>query len=77
MAFASLLKNPVFYDIFGLVVFSYFAILAIYHLTTNTPLTKINAIVILVIALAGLVVDGSMVLKTFIIKQKPLKRARA
>lgn len=68
-----LFKNPIFYDIFGIAVFSYLAILASHHLTTATPLAKTNAIVLLLIAIAGLIVDGSMIIKTFILKQKPLK----
>lgn len=68
----SLLKNPVFYDIFGLAVFTYLGILAVYHLINQTPLAKVHAIVILCIAIAGLIVDGTFVLKTFG-HPKPLK----
>lgn len=65
-----LLKNPVFYDIFGLIVFTYLAILASYHLTNQTPLSNLNAMIILTIAIAGLIVDGTLVIRTFVRKPK-------
>lgn len=65
-----LLRNPVFYDIFGILVFLYIGTIALLNVLKDIPLSKTNAYLLLGIALAGLIVDGTFVITTFLRKPK-------
>lgn len=63
-----LLKDPAFFDIFGLLTFSYLAYIAINSLNTEKPIGRPFLVVLLLIAAGGLVVDGHIVWERFIKK---------
>jgi len=65
-----LVKNlirPEFFDIFGIAVFSFITFLSIWAYKTQKPLPKWAILVLLVIGIAGLIVDGAIVLTTYIL----------
>ncbi len=66
MGFIELITMPEFYDIFGLVVFTFLGWVALFALRKKQPIPKWAAIVMLCIAIAGLLVDGIIVITTFI-----------
>jgi len=59
-------KQPEFFDIFGLIVFSYLFIIGIWMLK-GKKLPDWSGFVILLIAVLGLIVDGSIVIRKFIL----------
>jgi multidrug transporter EmrE-like cation transporter len=60
--------SPAFYDIFGLVVFTFLTGVGIYMLKNPKNPPKWIWFILLTIGLLGLIVDGSVILKEFILK---------
>lgn len=58
--------RPEFFDIFGLVVFSFITILSIWSLRTYKPIPHWALVGLLLIGVSGLVVDGFIVHITYI-----------
>jgi len=56
-----LLKDPAFWDIFGLFTFSFISYTAVKSLSTNRPFSKPFVLIFFIIGIAGLLVDGRMV----------------
>lgn len=61
--------TPEFFDIFGLGVFSFITVLSGWALKTGTSVPRWALMILLGIGIAGLLVDGAIVYKTYI-KQK-------
>lgn len=61
MTFSEYLTNPVFYDVFGIFIWIYVAILSIYLLRTRKKPRKAPIWILLIIAILGLIVDGTLV----------------
>ncbi len=59
--------NPEFFDIFGLFVFAFLFIIGIWMLKSRQKLPNWAGFIILLIAILGLIVDGSIVIKTYIL----------
>ena len=66
----SLLKDPAFWDIFGLFTFSFILYTTTKSLSTNQPFSRPFVLVFFVIGIAGLLVDGQMVWKRWIKGEK-------
>ena len=58
--------RPEFFDIFGLATFSFITIISIWSLKTGKPFPRWAIILFLLIGIAGLIVDGGIVYKTYI-----------
>lgn len=58
--------RPEFFDIFGLFVFSFIAILSLWSLRMQKPLPRWVGIILLLIGISGLIVDGAIVYITYI-----------
>ena len=65
MKIPKILKKPRFYDVFGLPIFLFITILSIWMLYTMEFPPKGYIWVLLVIGIAGIIVDGTMVTKFF------------
>jgi len=63
-----LLKDPAFWDIFGLFTFSFISYTTIKSLSTNQPFSRPFVLIFFVIGIAGLLVDGRMVWERWIKK---------
>ncbi|MEK6904409.1 MAG: hypothetical protein AABW87_02330, partial [Nanoarchaeota archaeon] len=59
-------EQPEFYDIFGLLVFFFITVISIWALKMKKPLPRWGLILLLIIGVLGLIVDGSIVYRTFI-----------
>ena len=66
MTFKELISTPEFYDIFGLVIFSYLLGLGIY-LTSKKKFPKFIGVSLILIGIAGLIVDGIIVTKFWVL----------
>lgn len=60
------LIRPEFFDIFGLLVFSFITILSIWSLRTERAVPVWATIILLLIGISGLIVDGVIVYITYI-----------
>jgi len=58
-------KKPEFYDIFGLATFSFITAASLWSLKTGNSFPVWILFVLLFIGIAGLIVDGTIVYKTF------------
>ncbi|MFC1756606.1 hypothetical protein ACFLZC_00385 [Patescibacteria group bacterium] len=58
--------RPEFFDIFGIFVFTFFIILAIWGLKTKKPLPRWSLIILLLVGIAGIIVDGIIVYITYL-----------
>jgi peptidoglycan/LPS O-acetylase OafA/YrhL len=58
---------PEFFDIFGLFVFVFLFIIGFWTLKSKKRLPEWAGFIILLIAILGLIVDSSIVIKTFIL----------
>jgi hypothetical protein len=58
-------NRPEFFDIFGLMVFSFLLIISIWMLRTKKRLPEWVGFVILLISITGLIIDGFIVIKTY------------
>ncbi|MEK6884334.1 MAG: hypothetical protein AABY22_32180 [Nanoarchaeota archaeon] len=58
-----------FFDIFGAIVFLYIVILSIWGLINNN-MPKLAGITLLLIGIGGLIIDSSIVIRTYLIKKK-------
>ena len=56
-----------FFDIFGLIAFAFLVVIATWALKTKKKLPKWSTIIILKIGLLGLIAEGYVVIKTFIL----------
>lgn len=59
-----------FFDVFGLGTFGFITGLALWGLWTGQPLPSWTLVALLFIGIAGLLVDGTIVYKTYFRKQK-------
>jgi len=59
-----ILTRPEFYDVFGLPVFTFMTILAIWMLWTNKKPNKVTIWLLLAAGVAGLIVDGTILALT-------------
>ncbi|MEK7106581.1 MAG: hypothetical protein AAB899_00135 [Patescibacteria group bacterium] len=60
--------RPESFDILGLITFPSIAILSAYALVTGNPLPRWALFLLLFIGIAGLIIDGTIVYKTFLKK---------
>ena len=67
MTFKELISTPEFYDIFGLIIFSYLLSLGIYTLTSKKKFPKLIGVSLILIGIAGLIVDGIIVTKFWVL----------
>jgi len=58
--------RPEFFDIFGLLVFSFITILSIWSLRTERVVPVWATVILLLIGISGLIVDGAIVYITYI-----------
>jgi len=63
MKIPKIFKNPRFYDIFGLPIFSFISLLSIWMLYSSKLPPKWVIWLLLFIGIAGIIVDGTMVSK--------------
>ena len=61
-----LLNDPAFFDIFGLITFSFISIVSVKSLVSGEPVSRIALFILLMIGIAGLIVDGRIVWRRFI-----------
>ncbi len=61
------IDNPVFFDIFGLIVFTFLFITGISMLKSKEKMPDWVGFIILIIGVLGLIVDGVMVFKEYIL----------
>jgi len=66
MSFIKLLKKPEFYDLFGLPVFAFILCVALWSLSANAPLPPWVNYLLLFIGVAGIIIDGNIVYRTFV-----------
>lgn len=66
MGIKTLLCRPEFYDIFGFFIFVFIIAACAWSLTTGNELSETLTSILLVIGIAGLIVDGSMVYSKFL-----------
>lgn len=59
-------KKPEFYDIFGLGTFSFIMAISLWALKTGNPFPTWVLFILLLIGVAGFIVDGTIVYKTFL-----------
>jgi RsiW-degrading membrane proteinase PrsW (M82 family) len=59
-------QDPEFYDLFGLVVFTFILAISIYSLKTAKPIPKWALIILIIIGIAGLIVDGAIVYSRYL-----------
>ena len=57
--------NAEFFDIFGFMGFVIILIISIWMLKTKERVPKWTAVILLIIAMMGLIVDGFIVIKTY------------
>lgn len=62
--------HPEFFDIFGLGVFSFLSVAAVWALRTHRPLPDWVLWVVLGVGIAGLIVDGTIVWKTYLKRKR-------
>ena len=60
-------EQPEFYDIFGLLIFAFVTVISIWSLKTGKGLPRWALIALLIIGILGLIVDGTIVIKTFLL----------
>lgn len=65
-----LLKDPAFWDIFGLFTFSFISIVALWSLSTEEPFSRPLRTIFLLIGAGGLIIDSQMVWRRFVKKDK-------
>jgi hypothetical protein len=58
--------RPEFFDIFGVIIFSYIILISVKALKKNKKLTKKELIILLIIGTLGLIVDGTIIYKTYL-----------
>ena len=61
-----ILTQPEFYDIFGLFVFAFITVTAIWALKTKRALPVWVLVTLLIIGILGLIVDGTIVFTRFL-----------
>ncbi len=59
--------SAAFFDIFGFIAFIFLLIVGIWMLKSKRKLPKWIGIIILLIAILGIIIDGFIVIKTYII----------
>lgn len=59
--------RPEFFDIFGLIVFTFLFIVGILMLKSKKKLPDWVGFIILLIGISGLIVDGAIVIKTYLL----------
>jgi len=59
--------KPEFFDIFGVFIFAFLFIVGIFMLVSRKKLPDYIGFIILLISILGLIVDGSIVIKNFIL----------
>jgi len=59
--------RPEFFDIFGIGVFAFIACISIFGLKTNKKIPKWALIILLIIGILGLIIDGTIVIMTYVI----------
>ena len=62
--------RPEFFDIFGVAVFGFIAAVSAWALKTGNPISDPVPVLFLLIGIAGLIVDGVIVYRTYIKKQR-------
>lgn len=62
--------KPEFFDIFGLGVFSFVTVLSAWALKTGNAVPRWALLILLGIGIAGLIVDGAIVWKTYIKRRR-------
>ncbi|OGD87372.1 hypothetical protein A2870_01335 [Candidatus Curtissbacteria bacterium RIFCSPHIGHO2_01_FULL_41_11] len=67
MDFIKNIIRPEFFDIFGIAVFSFITVISIWAYKTQKPLPKWAILILFAIGIAGLIVDGTIVLTTYIL----------
>lgn len=60
-------NNPEFFDLFGLIVFAFLFYIGYKTLIKKKKLSEIEGFIILLIAILGLIVDGYIVIKTYLL----------
>jgi len=58
--------TPEFFDIFGLITFTYLGALGIWALKSSEKLPDWTAYLLVLIGIAGLIIDGTIVYKTYL-----------
>tara|TARA_Y100000310_G_C20042831_1_gene516969 strand:- start:204 stop:407 length:204 start_codon:yes stop_codon:yes gene_type:complete len=58
--------RPEFFDIFGVIIFSYIIFISLKALKRNKRLAKKELIILLIIGILGLIVDGTIIYKTYL-----------
>ena len=66
MGFKELISSPEFYDIFGVGIFTYLLIIGAWMFFSKRKLPKWVSITLILIGIAGLIVDGIIVFTKFI-----------
>ncbi|OGF61852.1 hypothetical protein A2662_01220 [Candidatus Giovannonibacteria bacterium RIFCSPHIGHO2_01_FULL_45_33] len=66
----TLFKDPVFWDIFGLLTFSFIVVVAVWSLSTEEPFSRPLRTIFLLIGMAGLMIDSQTVWHRFVKKDK-------
>jgi len=61
----NLITEPTFYDLFGLVVFSFLFVIGYLILFEKKKLPDWTGFIIFLIGILGLIVDGTIILKTY------------
>lgn len=59
--------RPEFFDIFGIGVFLFITCISIFGLKTNKKIPKWALIILLIIGILGLIIDGTIVIMTYVI----------
>ena len=62
----ALARKPEFYDCFGTLAFLFLTIIILWSMRLHMPLPKWANIILLIIGIAGLVVDGTIVYNKFL-----------
>ncbi len=59
--------NPEFFDIFGLAAFTIILLIGIWILKAKNKVPNWIGIILMIIAILGLIIDGFIVIKTYIL----------
>lgn len=62
----SKLPKPAFFDIFGIIIFSFLIWVGYNSLNSNQPLSPVVSILLLIIGIAGLIIDSINVFRTYV-----------
>ncbi len=66
MSISTLLKDPAFFDLFGLLTFTFITVISSLSLFKHKEMPRWAVIILLCIGIAGLIVDGVIVWTHFI-----------